>query len=50
MLGVPYRYVTGYRSSNNARLALQRGEINLHSESTPGYFGVVEPAWSRPAR
>ena len=43
MLGVPYRYVTGYRSSNNARLALQRGEINLHSESTPGYFGVVEP-------
>ena len=43
MLGVSYRYVTGYRSSNNARLALQRGEINLHSESTPGYFGVVEP-------
>src|SRR5262249_20884607 len=39
-----YRYVTGYRSSNNARLALQRGEINLHSESTPGYFAVVEPS------
>jgi tripartite-type tricarboxylate transporter receptor subunit TctC len=44
MLGVPYRYVTGYRSSANARLALQRGEINLHSESTPGYFSVVEPS------
>jgi tripartite-type tricarboxylate transporter receptor subunit TctC len=44
MLGVPYRYVTGYRSSNNARLAVQRGEINLHSETTPGYFAVVEPS------
>ncbi len=43
MLGLKYRYVTGYRSSNNARLALQNGEINAHSESTPGYFGIVEP-------
>jgi hypothetical protein len=23
---------------------LQNGEINVHSESTPGYFGVVEPS------
>jgi tripartite-type tricarboxylate transporter receptor subunit TctC len=44
MLGLKYRYVTGYRSSNTARLALQNGEINMHSESTPGYFGVVEPS------
>jgi tripartite-type tricarboxylate transporter receptor subunit TctC len=44
MLGLQYRYVTGYRSSNTARLALQNGEINVHSESTPGYFGVVEPS------
>ncbi len=44
MLGLHYRYVTGYRSSNTARLALQNGEINVHSESTPGYFGVVEPS------
>ena len=43
MLGLQYRYVTGYRSSNTARLALQNGEINMHSESTPGYFGIVEP-------
>ena len=47
LLGVPYRYVTGYRSSANARLALQRGEINLHSESTPGYFSVVEPSMAK---
>jgi tripartite-type tricarboxylate transporter receptor subunit TctC len=44
MLGLHYRYVTGYRSSNTARMALQNGEINVHSESTPGYFGVVEPS------
>jgi tripartite-type tricarboxylate transporter receptor subunit TctC len=44
MLGVPYRYVTGYRSSATARLAVQRGEINLHSESTPAFFSVVEPS------
>lgn len=47
MLGLHYRYVTGYRSSNNARLALQNGEINFHAESTPGYLGVVEPSLVR---
>ncbi|MGH7247918.1 MAG: hypothetical protein ACREH9_07415, partial [Pseudomonadota bacterium] len=44
MLGLKYRYVTGYRSSKTARLALQNGEINMHSESTPSYFAVVEPS------
>ncbi len=43
MLGLKYRYVTGYRSSNTARLALEKGEINVHSESTPSFFAVVEP-------
>jgi tripartite-type tricarboxylate transporter receptor subunit TctC len=42
MLGVPHKYITGFRSSVNARLAVQRGEIHLHSESTPGYLSVVE--------
>ena len=32
MLGVPHKYITGFRSSVNARLAVQRGEIHLHSE------------------
>jgi hypothetical protein len=45
---VPYRYVTGYRSSSTARLALQRGEIHLHSETTPGFFSVVEPSLVKP--
>jgi tripartite-type tricarboxylate transporter receptor subunit TctC len=43
MLGIPYKYVTGYRSSPSARLAFQRGEINFFSESPPSYRGVVEP-------
>jgi tripartite-type tricarboxylate transporter receptor subunit TctC len=47
LLGLKYRYVTGYRSSNRARLALQNGEINMHSESTPGYFGIVEPSLTK---
>jgi tripartite-type tricarboxylate transporter receptor subunit TctC len=43
LLGVPHKYITGFRSSVNARLAVQRGEIHLHSESMPGYLSVVEP-------
>ncbi len=44
MLGLSYRYVTGYRSNTAARLALQRGEVNFFSETTPAYFSVVEPS------
>src|SRR4029077_1050877 len=43
MLGIHYKYVTGYRSSPSARLALQRGEINFFSESPPSYRGIIEP-------
>jgi len=43
MLALQYRYVTGYRSSVTARLAVEKGEINMHSESTPSYFAAVEP-------
>ena len=44
MLGIPYKYVTGYRSSPAARLAFQRGEINFFSESPPSYRGIVDPS------
>lgn len=44
MLGIPFKYVTGYRSSPAARLAFQRGEINFFSESPPSYRGVIEPS------
>lgn len=43
MLGVPYKYVTGYRTSMPARLALQRGEVHIFSESPPSYRAVIEP-------
>jgi tripartite-type tricarboxylate transporter receptor subunit TctC len=41
-LGVPFRHVSGYGSGERARLALQRQEIHLYSDSTPGYRGAVE--------
>ena len=43
MLGVKYKYVTGYRSSAPARLAFERNEINMFSESTPSYRSIVIP-------
>jgi tripartite-type tricarboxylate transporter receptor subunit TctC len=43
MLKIPYRHVTGYRSNNTARMALQQNEISFFSESPPGYRNVVEP-------
>jgi len=43
MLGLNYRYVTGYRSSVLARLAVEKNEVNMHSESTPAYFAAIEP-------
>ena len=43
MLGVPYRYVTGYNSSSQAMLAMQRNEISYHAESPPIYATKIEP-------
>jgi putative tricarboxylic transport membrane protein len=43
MLGVPHRYVTGYRGSVQARLALARNEISMFSDSPPTYRVAVEP-------
>ena len=37
LLGVPYRYVTGYAGEADLRLAVQRGEINYTSEGLTGY-------------
>jgi putative tricarboxylic transport membrane protein len=47
LLGLQYKYVTGYRGSSRARLALQRGEINYHAESPPAYRSVVEPSMTK---
>lgn len=37
LLGIPYRYVTGYAGVAELRVAIQRGEINVTSESLTGY-------------
>jgi putative tricarboxylic transport membrane protein len=47
MLGVPHKYVTSYRGSQAARLALQQNEINLYAESPPSYHAVVAPSLVR---
>ena len=43
LLGLQYDYVTGYNSSANARLAVQRNEVQYHDETLPGYRTQVEP-------
>ncbi len=43
MLGLKYKYVTSYRGSQAARLALQQGEINYYAESPPSYRSLIEP-------
>jgi tripartite-type tricarboxylate transporter receptor subunit TctC len=47
LFGIPFKYVTGYRSSANARMALQQNEINMYSESPPSYRSVIEPMAKR---
>jgi tripartite-type tricarboxylate transporter receptor subunit TctC len=43
LLGLQYDYVTGYNSSSDARLAVQRNEVQYHDETVPGYRTQVEP-------
>jgi hypothetical protein len=43
ILGVPFKHVTGYRSGERARLALQRSEIHLYADTSPGYRSAIEP-------
>ena len=43
LLGVRYKYVTGYNASAQAMLALQRGEISYYANSPPLYKSKVVP-------
>jgi tripartite-type tricarboxylate transporter receptor subunit TctC len=43
ILGVPHQYVTGYNSNSDARLAVERNEIQFFTEGTPGYRSQVQP-------
>jgi hypothetical protein len=48
LLGLKYDYVTGYNSSADARLAVQRNEVQYHDETLPGYRSQVEPNMVKP--
>jgi tripartite-type tricarboxylate transporter receptor subunit TctC len=43
ILGIPHQYVTGYNSNSDARLALERNEVQFFTEGTPGYRSQVQP-------
>jgi len=43
LLGIPFKYISGYRSGGSAKLAIEQGEINFYGESTPSYFSIIEP-------
>jgi tripartite-type tricarboxylate transporter receptor subunit TctC len=43
LLGAKYHYVTGYNSNSDARLAVQRNEIQFFVEGLPAYRATVEP-------
>jgi tripartite-type tricarboxylate transporter receptor subunit TctC len=43
MLGAHYTYVTGYNSSAQAMIALQRGEISYYADSPPLYKTKIVP-------
>ena len=43
MLGLKYRYISNYPGSNEARLAVERNEIQLYPESMPTYRATIEP-------
>lgn len=42
-MGIKYQYVTGYKGNAGARIALERGEISMFSETVPGYASQIEP-------
>jgi len=48
ILGVPHQYVTGFRSGQTVRLALQRGEVNFFAEPASAYRGAVEAQLVKP--
>ena len=43
MLGVTHKYISGYGNTADARLAMERNEIQFYAESSPSYRSIVEP-------
>ena len=44
LLGIPYRYISGYPGAAEARLALERNEIQFTAESMPTWRVSIEPS------
>lgn len=44
LLGLKYRYISGYTGAAEARLALEQNEIQFTAESMPTYRMTIEPA------
>jgi hypothetical protein len=44
LLGIPHKYVSGYRSGGAAKLAIERGEVNFYGESAASYYTIIEPS------
>ncbi len=44
MLGLSYKYVTGYKGSAELRMAVQQGEVQMMAESLPTYRSAIEPS------
>jgi tripartite-type tricarboxylate transporter receptor subunit TctC len=43
MLGIAYKYLSGYKGSAEARLALQQKEIQFYVEALSSYRSAIEP-------
>ncbi len=43
LLGVDYKYLSGYKGSPEARLAVQQNEIQFYSEGMASYRAAIEP-------
>jgi tripartite-type tricarboxylate transporter receptor subunit TctC len=48
MLGLKYHYISNYPGSAEARLALERNEIQIFPESMPTYRAAIEPNLVKP--
>ena len=47
MLGIPFKYLSGFKGSPEARLALQKGEIAFYNEGIASWFASIEPSLAR---
>lgn len=47
MLGIPFKYLSGFKGSPEARLGLQKGEIQFYNEGIASWFASIEPGLAK---